>query len=329
MRHTKNYMPFRPAFGRISYPGFFLIAVLTVLTLSSCTKERKSAKAGRAMQAFVESISDYARSFDPAFIIIPQNGAELLYRNLAYEEGTDPLFLSAIDGMGAEELFYNGTYSPDAYRLKLLAGVAGEKTVLVSDYLNDSSYLTHALALCRDSSFLAFPRTPDNYYYNHIPTFIENENSRNIEKLSDAENYLYFIGAPYEKKEELIAALKGDNHDLVIIDLFVGGEALAAADLAQLKRKENGGRRLLIAYVSIGSAERYRYYWQAEWKRGHPAWLKKNYDGYPDEIWVDFEDPAWQSIVCGNDSSYLHRILEAGFDGAYLDNVEAYYSLYH
>lgn len=281
------------------------------------------------MQSFVESISDYARSYDPGFIIIPQNGEELLYRNLAYEEGTDPLFMDAIDGMGVEELFYDGTYSPDNYRLKLLAAISDKKTILVSDYLNDSSDLNHDLALCRDSSFLAFPRTPGNYYYNKIPQYIINENNRDIQKLSDAENYLYFIGAPYEKKEDLIAALKDDNHDLVIIDLFVAGKALTASDLAQLKVKSNGGKRLLIAYISIGSAERYRYYWQKEWRLHHPRWLRKSYDGYKDEIWVDFEDSEWQSIIYGNDSSYMHHILEAGFDGAYLDNVEAYYSLYH
>ncbi len=329
MRKNNYHKSVHSSSGRLFYVPLFLISFIFLFTLASCSKNRQSKKSGLAMQEFVGSIAAYARSYNPDFIIIPQNGEELLYKNLESEQGTEPLFLEAIDGMGVEELFFNGIYSPDAYRLQLLAALKGVKTVLVSDYLNDSSDLSRARSLCRDSGFLAFPRTPGNYYYEEIPAFVENENNSDIEKLSDARNYLYYIGAPFGRKEALISALSGSNFDLIIIDLFVDGEPLNASDLEKLRFKANGGRRLLIAYVSIGSAERYRYYWQPEWKRGNPAWLKKKYEGYPDEFWVDFEDPAWQSIIYGNDSSYLYRIVEAGFDGAYLDNVEAYYSLFH
>jgi cysteinyl-tRNA synthetase len=60
----------------------------------------------------------------------------------------------------------------------------------------------------------------------------------------------------------------------------------------------------------------------------HPDWLKKKYDGYVDEIWVEFWNDEWKSIIYGNDNSYIKKIINAGFDGAYLDNVEGYYSLY-
>jgi len=44
---------------------------------------------------------------------------------------------------------------------------------------------------------------------------------------------------------------------------------------------------------------------------------------------VQFWNPEWQKIIYGNDDSYMKKILDAGFDGAYLDNVEAYYFLYN
>ena len=59
------------------------------------------------------------------------------------------------------------------------------------------------------------------------------------------------------------------------------------------------------------------------------AELKKKYDGYTDEFWVNFWEKEWQTIIYGNDNSYMKKIITAGFDGAYLDNVEAYYFLFH
>jgi cysteinyl-tRNA synthetase len=81
--------------------------------------------------------------------------------------------------------------------------------------------------------------------------------------------------------------------------------------------------------MSLGSAENYRYYWQTDWRLNHPSWIKKKYEGYDDEYWVEFWEKEWQDIIYGSDSSYLNKIINAGFDGVYLDNVEAYYFLYH
>ena len=34
--------------------------------------------------------------------------------------------------------------------------------------------------------------------------------------------------------------------------------------------------------------------------------------------------PEWKDIIYGNDDSYLKKILDAGFDGVYLDIIDAY-----
>lgn len=57
--------------------------------------------------------------------------------------------------------------------------------------------------------------------------------------------------------------------------------------------------------------------------------VKENYPGYPDEIYVVYWNQEWKDILFGDGNAYLDRIIAAGFDGAYLDNVEAYYFLYH
>jgi cysteinyl-tRNA synthetase len=39
-------------------------------------------------------------------------------------------------------------------------------------------------------------------------------------------------------------------------------------------------------------------------------------------VW--YRDKQWQDIIYGNDSSYLKKILDAGFDGVYLDVIDAF-----
>ena len=41
-------------------------------------------------------------------------------------------------------------------------------------------------------------------------------------------------------------------------------------------------------------------------------------------FWVRYWDPAWRTMLFGNRDAYLDRILAAGFDGVYLDKIDAY-----
>ncbi len=112
---------------------------------------------------------------------------------------------------------------------------------------------------------------------------------------------------------------------VVIVDLFhEGTEELTADDVAALKVKANGARRLVIAYMSIGEAEDYRYYWQQGWKVGSPSWLEKENPAWHGNYIVRYWDEDWQSVIYGNDGSYLRKILNAGFDGVYLDIIDAF-----
>ncbi len=72
---------------------------------------------------------------------------------------------------------------------------------------------------------------------------------------------------------------KSTNYDLLIIDYFFEDETFNSSEINQLRLKQNGGKRLLIAYLSIREAEDYRYYWNSDWKE----------------------------ILYGNDSSYLKK----------------------
>ncbi len=307
-----------------------LTPVLSILTLFiNCSNEQISEKSvGRKMQDFVCNISIYAHSYNANFIIIPQNGIEMAYNNAEPEEGINTSYLDAIDGFGVEELFFNGDYQPDQYRLEQLRQLKLYKKV--SEYLSDNSMVAEALTLNYNEGFICFPRIESNYDYLLIPDIVPQENSNDITTLADAMNYLYLINTEnYVLKSGFINAIAATNFDVIIIDLFFSDTALTADDINRLKIKANGGKRLVISYINIGAAENYRYYWEKDWELHHPEWIKKEYEGYSNEFWVEFWVEEWQKLIYGNDSSYIKKIIDAGFDGAYLDNVEGYYFLYH
>ena len=81
-----------------------------------------------------------------------------------------------------------------------------------------------------------------------------------------------------------------------------------------------GQGRWLIAYLSMGAAESYRAYWQKGWKVGAPGWLLGEDPDWPGNFDVAYWDPAWQTIALAQ----LDRVIAQGFDGVYMDLIDAY-----
>ncbi len=280
------------------------------------------------MRAFIIQISEYAKESNPQFNIIPQNGIELCFNELESSKGIHQQYVSAIDGIGVESLFYPNKRKDTREKLKALNLLKGSKKIFVSDYTKNEKRTERSFTKNNLEGFTSFPRKKGNYDYSFIPAFFKNENNRDIKTLSDVSNYLYLINfSNFNSKKELIDELKNTNYDLLLIDLFFDKTPFTSKEIDELKIKKNGSKRLVVSYINIGAAEKFRYYWNSKWKLGSPSWLKKEYEGYRDEYWVQFWEKPWQKIIYGNDDSYIKKIIDVGFDGAYLDNVECYYFL--
>jgi cysteinyl-tRNA synthetase, unknown class len=130
--------------------------------------------------------------------------------------------------------------------------------------------------------------------------------------------------------------------DVLVIDSqrFREPHATLSADtVTRFKTRPDGRQRIVLAYLSIGEAESYRYYWRSHWSLIKPSFIgpentewKKNYRvRYWEHGWQNilFEPnrslfDAWAERVTETRMGYLDRIIEAGFDGVYLDRVDVY-----
>lgn len=150
--------------------------------------------------------------------------------------------------------------------------------------------------------------------------------------------------------------------DLVVVDYSRNGHdagRFTKEDVQAMQRKPDGSRRLVLAYVSIGEAEDYRFYWNPKWvepaplkivsstqdvgaptattvsppatvripRLVAPGWLGRENERWHGNYHVRFWYDGWQDIMIYDTRSYLARVDEAGFDGVYLDRVDAFYSI--
>ncbi|WP_319506837.1 endo alpha-1,4 polygalactosaminidase [uncultured Methanolobus sp.] len=286
------------------------------------------------MRDFVIGITTYSKQKNPDFIIIPQNGQELLTSGGNPDDPVAQDYIAAIDGIGREDLFFGyddddvPTEHEDTEYMASLLDVAKDNgvVVLVTDYCWRQSYVDASYRENSERDFISF--AADSRDLDTIPDYPAepfNVNGNDVVSLGDANNFLYIINPEeFDSKEEFLEALQETDYDIILIDLFYDETALTADDIETLKTKSNGGSRLVIAYVSIGEAEDYRYYWDESWRVGFPEWLEAENPDWEGNYKVSYWDEEWQAVIYGNDGAYLDMIMDAKFDGVYLDIIDAF-----
>ncbi len=311
------------------------IIILVFILFFSCLSPNESNAAKinyrQKMRNFVILISKVAKKENKKFYIIPQNALEIVVAQGRLSKG----YLAAIDGVGCEELLYGNSRDgvrtsrqTSRYFLKYLKEYhkAGKK-VLVIDYVKSKRQAQLSYQYAKQNDFIAFPAERklikiSNWKFNH--------HINEVNELKAAQNFLFQLTVPsHHTKRKFLQLVRNTNYDLLIIDAFFFGDILTKHDLADLQKKKSGKKRLVIAYLSIGEAETYRYYWKSEWKRKRPPFLEKENPQWKENYKVKYWMDGWQKIICGDktgkgfETSYLKKILDAGFDGVYLDIVDA------
>lgn len=139
--------------------------------------------------------------------------------------------------------------------------------------------------------------------------------------LHDAKSW----GVQYQNVD--VGVLAESPLDLIVLDPSLNDSArrfVSAQEMAALKRKPDGGRRLVIGYLCIGEADLKRWYWPPQWRSRMPAWVGPENVNWPGSRVVRYWDLQWQEMIVTGSASILSRIVDMGFDGVLLDRVDAY-----
>lgn len=318
----------------------FLIAIFIFSIFSSCNKDEdlppdNTIDHKQKMREFVIGISEYSKAINSNFYIVPQNGIELVSTTGDEDGQAHSAYLHAIDGNGQEDLFYGydeddqATPGIDNAYLRVFLDIAKNegKKIIVTDYCSTHSKMDDSYSTNNANSYVSF--SADHRELDNIPNYpivIYAENNTLASELSEIKNFLYLINPDnFNSKADFINAVTATNYDLLIMDLFFhDGSEFSNSEVDQLKSKANGGSRLVLSYMSIGEAEDYRYYWDNDWNNNKPSWLKEENPDWAGNFKVEYWNQDWQNIIYGNDNSYLKKIVDANFDGVYLDIIDAF-----
>jgi len=299
----------------------------TVITLEDMDYRNK-------MRQFIMNIASHGKEQNGDFTVITNNGTEI-YRMLPEDPpGLYEQFLAAVDGICIEEFYFGmdmednsptSVETQEYFMENLALPRQAGATIFNIDYCEGKN-IDKSYELSLELGFISFATKQRDL--TTIPSSINkyaSENNDNIEGIADAKNFLIILNPEeFNNKEEFINSLAKTNYDVLIIDLFFYDDALTAEDVQVLKEKKNGGTRKVISYMSIGEAEDYRYYWKSTWANQQPEWIEAENQDWLGCYKVRYWDKDWQSIIYGKEDSYLDSIIRAGFDGVFLDVIDAY-----
>jgi uncharacterized protein (TIGR01370 family) len=73
---------------------------------------------------------------------------------------------------------------------------------------------------------------------------------------------------------------------------------------------------LLIAYISLGEVENFRWYWKRV--EGAP-WVLEENKNWGGDFYLDVRDPAWRTLVL---NEIIPHIIKLGYRGLFLDTID-------
>ncbi|MBT5308508.1 MAG: hypothetical protein HOL37_04150 [Rhodospirillaceae bacterium] len=291
------------------------------------------------IRKFLENITKYARSQKRNFIVIPKGAPELLTKlddtdetksspARSYMESIDAVMIDGLN-FGAKTL---GVPTPPEKLDKLmsLARLAKKNrlNVMVLDHVSDATQAEQSYIQNEANGFTPFAANAMGEEMNSIPDFLKapiNENPKNILSLKDVKNFLYLGDTSgYGRQDEFALKMHSTNYDMIIVDVFHGREPLTRQAVETLKYKKIGAKRLVLAYMDIGAAASYKYYWKENWREGSPSWIREPFRDNPDKYRVQYWRKPWQNIIFGDTNSYVYGLIAQGFDGVVIEGLDAY-----
>lgn len=312
---------------------YLLLIVLLFSLITVSHVDASSRSYIDTMVSLVHDLSQYAKSGHPRFQIMGNGGASLFLPVDGNTEENVAILMDSLDGELVESMFYgwameNGNSTPDeerAYFCHALASPKAAKIPIFSlDYVKNDGEAQDAARRAGELGYIegvSYRRELDV-----IPDDPPRENPNDVTSLKMAKNFLVLLNpGSFDNREKYLAALQSSPYDLLIIDLYFGEQMLNERELESLKRKPHGGRRLVLAYMSVGEAETYRPYWSDEWNESLPFWIDARNEEWEGNYKVKYWNDEWHDILYGNEDAYLDKIIAAGFDGAFLDVIDAYW----
>ena len=273
------------------------------------------------MKDFIKEIKD---NTSEEKIIITQNGNGLYFKNGKIDNNFFPLN----DGTTQESLYYGDIFKFNVPTAKGLKNELLELVVPIRKKGKPVFTINYGKGE-KKRDFLKKEDLKTKFVSELLPSFnadklyqtIEDYNDEDIDSLSEVKNFLCLLNPEnFSNIDEYYQALKNTNYDLLLIEVSHNNIFFTKEQIEELKIKHNGGKRIVIAYLSIGEAENYRVYWNKKWNKKKPNWIVKENESWKGNYIVKYWTPEWKIVI----KEYQKKLDEIGVDGYLLDTVDSY-----
>ena len=267
------------------------------------------------MQAFIMELSLHAKSRNPDFKVIAQNGAFLAYNDGKMENGEQFSIKKLVDGYGVEGIVGTGeSLRPDIFQRMYVDQAKRGKFVTDTTTVRSEEDLGNYLARADAWGIIPYPRLgaelaveelhgkrwADNgdYFWVENPKTLGIEDrmdgSRDVRTLGDAESYMYNINSrPYDNwqdwdKEEKEYE-KGDGDRTRITDSYACGLLVPSKDGPYVPVGEDPEDETIAKAVKE-YGDHWDWWWREEGlneKDGRQTWLEALRKSDYDVIYID------------------------------------------
>jgi len=291
----------------------FFISYFSFSTTNYIYRER--------MKDFIKEIRD---GTNKEKIIITQNGNELYFKNGKIDNN----FFNITNGTTQESLYYGDVLRFNVPTSKGLKNELLELTVPIRKKGKPVFIINYGKGK-KKREFLKKEDLKTKFVSELLPSFnadklyetIEDYNDEDVYSLNEVKNFLCLLNPEkFSSIDGYYQTLKNTNYDLLLIEVSYNNVFFTKEQIEELKIKHNGGKRLVIAYLSIGEAENYRFYWKKKWNKKKPNWIVKENENWEGNCIVKYWSPEWKSII----KEYQKKLDEIGVDGYLLDTVDTY-----
>ncbi len=297
--------------------------------------DEENAERREQMRELVVAIAEEARSVRPDFVVVTQNGLDLMVRDGDPEGPLWSDYTSVLNGVSQEGVSFGFDdycdQTPGRFHREVLEYLDRARdsglAALLTDYCDSEPAVGRATELAQEHGFISYVSRDEDFSLSSVPKTPAMRSKRgDVTELTEARNYLYLLDpSNFEDPEGLLGAIQETDFDVIVMDAFFQDQPLTAEEVGSVRAKSDGGQRIVLAYLNVGSVENWRYYWQDGWETGDPDWIGETYsEQFSDEFWARYWRPEWHEILYDSESSYLSTILDQGFDGVFLDNIDAY-----
>ncbi len=146
-----------------------------------------------------------------------------------------------------------------------------------------------------------------------IITIVDCTANREIEDINSAHAWVYQL------QNISLKDISNSGFDISVIDYSKDGTEFGEFTCSDIEILKDKGI-IPIAYISIGEAEDYRFYWQDDYYVTPPPYIGKENEEWRGNYAVKYWYKEWKDIIY----EYLDRIISEGFCGIYLDKVDEF-----